>query len=81
VIALHCDVIPVARRASSADRPIPSRGISRMAGSKIKGDGDSNMGTVGSALTKEMPGAFERERDAGTILYLEEIGVSVVRPS
>ena len=34
------------------------------------------MGTTGSALTKEMPGAFERERDAGTIRYLEEIGVS-----
>jgi len=34
------------------------------------------MGTVGSGLTKEMPGAFERERDAGTIRYLEEIGVS-----
>ena len=34
------------------------------------------MGTVGTTLTKERPGAFERERDAATIRYLEEIGVS-----
>ncbi len=34
------------------------------------------MGTVGNILTKERAGAFERERDAATIRYLEEIGVS-----
>ena len=34
------------------------------------------MGTVGNTLIKEKPGAFERERDAATIRYLEEIGVS-----
>ena len=34
------------------------------------------MGTVGSDLTKEMPGAFERERDTATIRYFDEIGVS-----
>ena len=34
------------------------------------------MATVGNKATKERPGAFERERDAGTIRYLEEIGIS-----
>ncbi len=34
------------------------------------------MGTVGNTLIKERPGAFERERDAATIRYFEEIGVS-----
>ena len=34
------------------------------------------MGTAGNTLIKERPGAFERERDAATIRYLEEIGVS-----
>ena len=34
------------------------------------------MGTAGNTVTKETPGAFERERDAATIRYLEEIGVS-----
>ena len=34
------------------------------------------MGTVGNTLIKERPGAFERERDAATIRYLDEIGVS-----
>ena len=34
------------------------------------------MGTVGTTQIKERPGAFERERDAVTIRYLEEIGVS-----
>ncbi len=34
------------------------------------------MGTVGNTLIDEKPGAFERERDAYTIRYLEEIGVS-----
>ena len=33
------------------------------------------MGTVRTALIEERPGAFERERDAATISYLEEIGV------
>ncbi len=32
------------------------------------------MGTVGNTVTKQRPGAFERERDAATIRYLEEIG-------
>lgn len=34
------------------------------------------MGTAGNTLIKERDGAFERERDAATIRYLEEIGVS-----
>ena len=34
------------------------------------------MGAVGNTLIEERPGAFERERDAATISYLEEIGVS-----
>ncbi len=34
------------------------------------------MRTAGNTLIKERPGAFERERDAATIRYLEEIGVS-----
>ena len=34
------------------------------------------MGTVGKTMSKESPGAFERERDAATIRYFEEIGVS-----
>jgi len=34
------------------------------------------MGTVGNTVTKERAGAFERERDAGTICFLEEIAVS-----
>ena len=34
------------------------------------------MGTVGNTLVKERPGAFERERDAATIRYFEEIGLS-----
>ncbi len=34
------------------------------------------MGTVGKTMSKETPGAFERERDAATIRYFEEIGVS-----
>jgi len=34
------------------------------------------METVGNTVTKEGPGAFERERDTGTIRYFEEIGVS-----
>ncbi len=33
------------------------------------------MGTAGNTLIEERPGAFERERDAATIRYLEEIGV------
>ena len=34
------------------------------------------MGTAGNTLIEERPGAFERERDAATIRYFEEIGVS-----
>ena len=34
------------------------------------------MGTVGNTVVEERPGAFERERDADTIRYLEQIGVS-----
>ena len=34
------------------------------------------MGTAGNTVTEESPGAFERERDAATTRYLEEIGVS-----
>ena len=34
------------------------------------------MGTVGKTMSKESPGAFERERDTATIRYFEEIGVS-----
>ena len=34
------------------------------------------MGTVANTLIEERPGAFERERDAATIRYLEEIGLS-----
>ena len=34
------------------------------------------MGTVGSTVIEERPGAFERERDAATIRYFEGIGVS-----
>ena len=34
------------------------------------------MGTAGNTLNEERPGAFERERDAATIRYFEEIGVS-----
>ena len=34
------------------------------------------MATVGKRVTKETPGAFERERDAATIGYFEKIGVS-----
>jgi len=34
------------------------------------------MATVGEKLTKERSGAFERERDAATARYFEEIGVS-----
>ncbi len=34
------------------------------------------MGAVANTLIEERPGAFERERDAATIRYLEEIGVS-----
>ena len=33
------------------------------------------MGTLGNTLIKQGPSAFERERDASTIRYLEEIGV------
>ncbi len=33
------------------------------------------MGTVGSTVIEERPGAFERERDPATIRYLEDIGV------
>ena len=34
------------------------------------------MGTVGKSMSKESPGAFELARDAATIRYFEEIGVS-----
>ena len=34
------------------------------------------MGTAGNTLIEERPSAFERERDAATIRYLDEIGVS-----
>ena len=34
------------------------------------------MGTVEKTMSKERPGAFEREREAATIRYFEEIGVS-----
>jgi len=34
------------------------------------------MGSAGNTLIEERPGAFERERDAATIRYFDEIGVS-----
>ena len=34
------------------------------------------MGSVGNTLIEERPGAFERQRDAATIRYLDEIDVS-----